>query len=478
MTETTFAGLGIAEALLLALTARNHTTPTPIQQKAIPPALEGRDIIGIAQTGTGKTAAFALPILQALAASPAKPMSQAPRALILAPTRELAAQISESFRAYGRDLPLRHTVIFGGVGQRPQADALRRGVDIVVATPGRLKDLLQQRLIRLDQVTHLVLDEADRMLDMGFIHDVRTIIRLLPKTRQSMMFSATMPKTVAELAAGLLQNPVRVEATPEVVTVDKIEQRILFTPAADKRNTLVRLLGDASMTRVIVFTRTKHGADRVTQHLEKAGIQAAAIHGNKTQGARVKALDGFRSGRMRVLVATDIAARGIDVHEISHVINFELPNEPESYVHRIGRTARAGASGIAISLVDNTERGFLRDIERLTRRRLTPTGTQLQPQAEGTAPQAPRAEGYRTEGPRNDARPQGQRPHGQKPQGQKAHGHKPGGHKGPQGQRQGGQPQGQHQAKPQGGNQNQGHGHQGGNDRPAHEPVRPAARAA
>ncbi len=474
MTETTFAGLGIAEALLRALTARNHTTPTPIQQKAIPPALEGRDIIGLAQTGTGKTAAFALPILQALAASPAKPMSQAPRALILAPTRELAAQISESFRAYGRDLPLRHTVIFGGVGQRPQADALRRGVDIVVATPGRLKDLLQQRLVRLDQVTHLVLDEADRMLDMGFIHDVRTIIRLLPKNRQSMMFSATMPKTVAELAGGLLQNPVRVEVTPEVITVDKIEQRILFTPAADKRNTLVRLLGDATMTRVIVFTRTKHGADRVTQHLEKAGIMAAAIHGNKTQGARVKALDGFRSGRMRVLVATDIAARGIDVREVSHVINFELPNEPESYVHRIGRTARAGASGIAISLVDNAERGFLRDIERLTRRKLTPTGTQLQPQAEGAAPQAPRSEGHRAEGPRNDARPQGQRPQGQRPHGQKAHGHKPGGHKGPHGQR----PAGQHQAKPQGGNPNQGHGHQGGNDRPAHEPVRPAARAA
>ena len=474
MTETTFAGLGIAEALLRALTARNHTTPTPIQQKAIPPALEGRDIIGLAQTGTGKTAAFALPILQALAASPAKPMSQAPRALILAPTRELAAQISESFRAYGRDLPLRHTVIFGGVGQRPQADALRRGVDIVVATPGRLKDLLQQRLVRLDQVTHLVLDEADRMLDMGFIHDVRTIIRLLPKNRQAMMFSATMPKTVAELAGGLLQNPVRVEVTPEVITVDKIEQRILFTPAADKRNTLVRLLGDATMTRVIVFTRTKHGADRVTQHLEKAGIMAAAIHGNKTQGARVKALDGFRSGRMRVLVATDIAARGIDVREVSHVINFELPNEPESYVHRIGRTARAGASGIAISLVDNAERGFLRDIERLTRRKLTPTGTQLQPQAEGAAPQAPRSEGHRAEGPRNDARPQGQRPQGQRPHGQKAHGHKPGGHKGPHGQR----PAGQHQAKPQGGNPNQGHGHQGGNDRPAHEPVRPAARAA
>jgi len=437
----TFAGLGLNEALLRALEARAHTTPTPIQMKAIPPALAGRDLIGLAQTGTGKTAAFALPILQALSAAPAKkPMPLSPRALVLAPTRELAAQIGESFRAYGRDLPLRHTVIFGGVGQRPQADALRRGIDVLVATPGRLKDLLQQKLCRLDQVTHFVLDEADRMLDMGFIHDVRTVVRLLPRQRQSLLFSATMPKAVEELAQGLLQSPVRVEATPEVITVDKIEQRILFVPAADKRATLVRLLGDATMTRVIVFTRTKHGADRVTQHLEKAGIQAAAIHGNKTQGARVKALEGFRSGRVRVLVATDIAARGIDVREISHVVNFELPNEPESYVHRIGRTARAGASGIAISLVDGAERAYLRDIEKLTRRRLMPAG--------GGPAEAMPAEGMRA-------------PH-KHAGGPKNGGHKHGGHK--------------HKSRKQG-----GHGLGGGKpaERPAHAPVRPmAVRAA
>jgi len=367
LTNVTFADLGVAEALRHALHSENYLTPTPIQIQAIPLLLTGKDLLGIAQTGTGKTAAFLLPILQRLAATrgPAAPKSV--RALVLAPTRELAAQIGERARAYGGRLGLRHTVVFGGVGFRPQITALAGGVDLLIATPGRLLDLINQGLVRLDRVVHFVLDEADRMLDMGFIRDVKKIVALMPKERQSLLFSATMPAEIAGLAASLLRQPVRVDVSPPTRTVERIEQRVLFVEAAAKRATLANLLADPALAKVIVFTRTKHGANRVAEHLDRAGIAAEAIHGNKSQGARERALERFRAGDARVLVATDIASRGIDVDDITHVVNFEIPNVPESYVHRIGRTARAGAAGIAISLCDPSERAFLRDIEKLTR---------------------------------------------------------------------------------------------------------------
>ena len=368
MNTTTFSELGLAEPLLRALTAENYQTPTPIQAHAIPALLAGKDLLGVAQTGTGKTAAFALPILQHLSANRSAPVPKCPRALILAPTRELALQIGEAFRAYGKFLGFRHAVIMGGVGFQPQVQALQRGLDILVATPGRLLDLMQQNRVRLDRVTHLVLDEADRMLDMGFVRDVRKIVATLPKRRQSMFFSATMPPEVSKLANEMLSSPVRVEVTPQVITVDKIRQHVHFVNAADKRGLLVKLLGDPALARVLVFTRTKHGANKVADVLERAQVGVEAIHGNKSQNARQRALERFRSGECRVLVATDIAARGIDVDGITHVVNFEIPNVPETYVHRIGRTARAGADGVAISLCDGSERAYLRDIERLTRR--------------------------------------------------------------------------------------------------------------
>jgi ATP-dependent RNA helicase RhlE len=370
VTTSDFATLGVAEPLLRALAAESYHTPTPIQAQAIPSLLAGRDVVGIAQTGTGKTAAFSLPILQRLAEVriPLSPGSA--RALILAPTRELAIQIGEAIATYGRHLSLRHTVIFGGVSQDPQVKAMARGVDILVATPGRLLDLINQRHIRLDRTGVLVLDEADRMLDMGFIRDVRKIIATLPKQRQSLLFSATMPPDITRLAADMLTDPVRVEVTPAVVTVEVIEQRVFFVDAASKRALLNALLNDRELARVIVFTRTKHGANRVVEQLDKAGVVAEALHGNKSQSARQRALARFRSGDARVLVATDIAARGIDVDDVTHVINYELPNIPESYVHRVGRTARAGARGIALSFCDPSERTYLRDIEKLTRRPL------------------------------------------------------------------------------------------------------------
>ena len=369
-----FADLGLAEPLLRALAAANYTTPTPIQAQAIPALLEGRDMLGMAQTGTGKTAAFALPILQRLAEQKENPAPKSVRALILAPTRELAVQISDSFKTYGRNLHLRQAVILGGVSQGPQVRSLSRGVDILIATPGRLMDLLNQRHLRLDKVSHLVLDEADRMLDMGFIRDVRKIVAAIPARRHSLLFSATMPAEVAKLAAEMLHNPLRVEVTPQTIAVERIEQSVYHVTMAEKRDLLEKLLRDPTLSRVIVFTRTKHRANRVAEQLDKAGIPADAIHGNKSQNARQRALDDFRSGRARVLVATDIAARGIDVPGITHVINYELPNEPESYVHRIGRTARAGAGGAAISFCDAEERGNLRDIERLTKQRITVIG--------------------------------------------------------------------------------------------------------
>jgi ATP-dependent RNA helicase RhlE len=370
VTDTSFAALGLSEPLLRALDAAKYETPTPIQNQAIPALLQGRDMMGLAQTGTGKTAAFALPILQRLAANPVRPQPKTVRALVLAPTRELALQIEESFRTYGANLNLTTAVVFGGVGQMPQVRALSRGVDIVVATPGRMLDLFNQGCVRLDKVSILVLDEADRMLDMGFSRDVLKLVDETPLERQSLLFSATMPKAIKKLGEEILLDPVFVEVTPEVVTVDKIEQHVFHVRSAEKRALLLHLLEDAAMSRVIVFTRTKHGANRVSEQLEKAGIAANAIHGNKSQSARQKALEDFRTGEARILVATDIAARGIDVDDITHVVNYELPVDAESYVHRIGRTARAGRSGIAYSFCDPSERGTLKDIERLTRKPL------------------------------------------------------------------------------------------------------------
>ncbi|MCC6648168.1 MAG: DEAD/DEAH box helicase [Polyangiaceae bacterium] len=361
--------MGLTPALTRALQEEGYTHPTPIQARAIPALLDGRDLIGVAQTGTGKTAAFALPILQRLAAQP-RPTGLPVRCLVLSPTRELAAQIGESFTAYGRHTGVTNTVIFGGVGQDAQVKALRRGVDVLVATPGRLLDLLDQRLLRLDGVSVLVLDEADRMLDMGFLRDVKRVVAALPRQRQTLLFSATMPREIQELATSMLVSPVRVEVTPVSSTAERIAQSVYLCDKSQKRALLERVLSTPDVVRALVFTRTKHGANRVAEVLEKAGIGAAAIHGNKSQGARERALAGFKAGTTRVLVATDIAARGIDVDGVSHVVNFELPNVPETYVHRIGRTARAEADGVAVSLCDGEERVFLRDIERLTRREI------------------------------------------------------------------------------------------------------------
>jgi ATP-dependent RNA helicase RhlE len=362
-----FAGLGLAEPLLRAVRDEGYTQPTPVQAQVIPLVLAGRDVVACAQTGTGKTAAFVLPLLQRLAAEPQQSGARL-RVLILTPTRELAAQIGQSISVYGRHLRVRHTVIYGGVGQKLQERALSRRPEILVATPGRLLDLMQQGFVDLGGVSQLVLDEADRMLDMGFIHDVRRIVSQLPKSRRTLLFSATIPREIAALVKTLLVNPARVAIQPEVTTAENVDQSVVFVARADKRSLLQRVLADRGVVRALVFTRTKHGANRLTRELERAGIDAAAIHGNKSQAARERALEGFRRGHTRVLVATDVAARGIDVDGISHVINFDLPNVAESYVHRIGRTGRAGQSGRAISFVDRDERGLLSDIERLIRR--------------------------------------------------------------------------------------------------------------
>jgi ATP-dependent RNA helicase RhlE len=365
-----FSDLGLSAPILGALAAEGYAAPTPIQSQAIPPALGGRDLCGIAQTGTGKTAAFALPILQRLVAVRQRAGPQTCRALVLSPTRELASQIADSFRAYGARTPLSTVVVFGGVAIGPQRQKLARGVDILVATPGRLLDLIDTRSLTLSRVQVLVLDEADRMLDLGFIPALRRIVKLLPRQRQTLLFSATMPRPIAALAEDYLNDPVRVVVTPSATTVERVEQRVVFVPSNEKRDLLATLLRDPVFARVLVFTRTKHGADRVVRHLVGAGIEATAIHGNKSQPQRERALAGFRDGQTRVLVATDIAARGIDVDGVTHVINFELPNVPEDYVHRVGRTARAGAAGIAIAFCSNEERPYLRDIEKLTRRPL------------------------------------------------------------------------------------------------------------
>jgi ATP-dependent RNA helicase RhlE len=367
---TSFADLGLSAPLLRAVRAENYTTPMPIQAKAIPHLLAGRDLLGCARTGTGKTAAFALPILHRFSSDVRRPGPKACRALVLTPTRELAAQIRDSFATYGRFLKLSYAVVFGGVGQGQQVQALARGVDVLIATPGRLLDLMGQGVVHLDRLEVFVLDEADRMLDMGFIHDVRKVIGALPKQRQSLFFSATMLPEVVRLAGSILSNPVKVEVHPIASTAELVEQRVMFVDKAGKRPLLGRVLKDGEVSRALVFTRTKHGADRVVQQLARDGVPAEAIHSNKSQNARTRALERFRTGASRVLVATDIAARGIDVDGITHVINYDLPNVPESYVHRIGRTARAGRSGVAISFCDAEERAYLRDIEALIKTKI------------------------------------------------------------------------------------------------------------
>jgi len=361
-----FENLQLIDPILKAVKAEGYTIPTPIQAQSIPVLLQRRDLLGCAQTGTGKTAAFSIPILQLLHQDELYKKSPAGiKALILTPTRELAIQIGESIAAYGKLLRIRHTVIFGGVPQKSQTDALRAGVDILVATPGRLLDLMDQRYVRLEQLKMFVLDEADRMLDMGFIHDVKKIITRIPAKRQTIFFSATMPPEISKLANTILTDPVRVEVTPVSSTANTVKQEVYFVDKKNKKSLLLDLLEDKSIRTALVFTRTKHGADRVAKDLSKAGVTAEAIHGNKSQNARQRALSNFKSQKTRVLVATDIAARGIDIDELSHVINFELPNVPETYVHRIGRTGRAGLSGTSISFCDAEEREYLKDIQKL-----------------------------------------------------------------------------------------------------------------
>jgi ATP-dependent RNA helicase RhlE len=362
-----FSDLGLAAPILRALQSEGYDTPTAIQTRAIPIVLAGRDVLGIAQTGTGKTAAYALPIIQRLAADRRPALRKGCRVLVLSPTRELATQIADSFRAYGRHLGLTIAVVFGGVGHRPQVQALARGVDVLVATPGRLIDHLAERNLALAGTEVLVLDEADQKLDLGFLPPIRRIVSHLTSKRQSLFFSATMPREIGKLADELLRDPVKIAVAPVATLVDSVTQRVIHVESHHKRSLLVELFGDPQMSRALVFTRTKRGADRVARHLETAGIRVAAIHGNKSQSQREQALAAFRAARVRVLVATDIAARGIDIDQVTHVVNYELPDVPESYVHRIGRTARAGAAGIAISLCDADEREQLRDIERLTR---------------------------------------------------------------------------------------------------------------
>ncbi|HEX8322335.1 MAG TPA: DEAD/DEAH box helicase [Tepidisphaeraceae bacterium] len=393
-----FDKLGLHEAVVRAASSEGYVTATPIQAQAIPEVLKKHDVLGCAQTGTGKTAAFAMPILTHLAAG--EP-SRRPRCLVLTPTRELAAQIQVSFRTYGQHLPLKHGTIFGGVSQGPQVEMLRRGLDVVIATPGRLMDLVQQRHIDLGGVEILVLDEADRMLDMGFIADIRRIVGLIPKKRQTLLFSATMPQEIRRLADSILNKPVSIAVTPVASTVDKIEQSVYMVEKARKTQLLSHLIKELPMYRTIVFTRTKHGADKVVKGLKAFGIESEAIHGNKTQNNRKRALDRFATNKIPVLVATDIASRGIDIEGITHVVNYDLTHEPESYVHRIGRTGRAGAEGAAISFCDREERGNLRGIEKLIRRVITVKDNPI----EGT-PMPPReTQGHDDRGPR----PQGHR---------------------------------------------------------------------
>ena len=478
MSEVSFADLGLSEPLLRALHGAKYTTPTPIQARTIPALLKGRDVLGIAQTGTGKTAAFALPVLQLLAASNERAQPKSPRALVLAPTRELAVQIARSFDTYGRGLGLRLCTVVGGLGYARQIETLARGVDILIATPGRLLDLVERGNVKLGSVTFFVLDEADRMLDMGFIKDVRRIASSVSKNRQTLLFSATMPNDIAKLSSEILKNPERVEIAAQGRPIEKIEQRVYYVNASSKRQLLSHLLSDAALERVIVFTRTKRGANRVAEALEDRGVRSEAIHGNKSQNARQKALDNFSRGKARVLVATDLASRGIDVVGVTHVINYELPADAESYVHRIGRTARAGASGIAVSFCDSSERGQLRSIEKLTRQPIAVVATPanedmpvMPPVARSREERDPRDERGRDERPRGrgpggpggrprsfgdrprsfgdrpNGPPRGPRRHGDRPHGDRPHSDRPQGDR-PQGERQ--WTQGDFRDRPQG----------------------------
>ncbi|MFL5230899.1 MAG: DEAD/DEAH box helicase [Microvirga sp.] len=466
-----FSHFGLAPLIEKALAAEGYETPTPIQIQAIPHVMAGRDLCGIAQTGTGKTAAFALPILHHFAEHVRQTPRRGCRALVLSPTRELASQIADSFRAYGRHLRLSTAVVFGGVPIGKQERTLAGGVDILVATPGRLLDLIDRRSLSLRDVEVFVLDEADRMLDLGFIHDLRRIVKLLPAERQTLFFSATMPATIASLAAAFLNDPVQVAVRPEATTAERVEQSIMFVPTAQKPALLHAVLSDPAVERVLVFTRTKHGADKVVRSLAAGGIAAAAIHGNKSQPQRERALAGFKSGHCRVLVATDIAARGIDVDGVTHVVNYDLPNIPESYVHRIGRTARAGAAGIAISFCNGEEREYLRDIEKVTRMKVPVAEL---PKGIAALPAEPaRAEPSHHRPGRPQQQRQGQRP----AQGQG---------RGGQGRSAQGQGNGnsRNQGNGQGRGQGRGNGHgngsgraperqqEAGRQRPAHEPRR------
>lgn len=433
---TKFTDLGLAEPLLKALAAEGYVTPTPIQAQAIPHILAGRDMFGAAQTGTGKTAAFSLPMLHLLQNKPRRLQPRSVRALILSPTRELSAQIEANIAAYAKFTGIKSLVIFGGVPVGKQIRALAQPVDILVATPGRLLDLVDQRAVSLREIEFLVLDEADQMLDLGFIHALRRIATLIPQKRQTLLFSATMPKQIREIASAYLTDPVEVAVTPVATTAEKVDQRVIHTQAGDKPALLAKTLGVPEMERAIVFTRTKHGADKVVRQLEQSGLRAAAIHGNKSQGQRERALGAFRDGDLRILVATDIAARGIDVDGISHVVNFDLPNVPETYVHRIGRTARAGAAGVAIAFCTPEERGDLAAIEKLTKVALTPVGEV--PYWDGRTPKKP---------PQNQGRGRGNGHHGGNG-GSRDHGRSQG-----QPQRQGAKPQ--NGARPQNGGNHQ-----------------------
>ena len=365
-----FESLGLSKQLLQSVIKEGYTAPTPVQEQAIPLLLKGHDVLGVAQTGTGKTAAFALPVLQILARKEVKGRRKI-RTLVLTPTRELAAQINERFAAYSEHLSIYHQVIFGGVSQKPQVKSLKRGIDILVATPGRLLDLIDQGFIDLESIEFFVLDEADRMLDMGFIRDIKKVIKLLPKKRQNLLFSATMPTSIADLANSFLNDAVMIDLSPEEITVERIEQSVMFVEKQYKINLIIDIINENQIKRGIIFTRTKHGANRLVKKLDRSGIESAAIHGNKSQGARTRALAAFRNGDIPLLVATDIASRGIDIDGVTHVFNYDLPNEPESYVHRIGRTGRAGKNGVAYAFCDESESGYLVGIQRLIGKQIT-----------------------------------------------------------------------------------------------------------
>ncbi|MDO6461263.1 DEAD/DEAH box helicase [Granulosicoccaceae sp. 1_MG-2023] len=403
-----FSDLGLSEALLRAIDDQGYDTPTPIQAQAIPPVLEGRDVMAAARTGTGKTAGFTLPLLHRLSAGEQAGANRA-RALVLTPTRELAAQVAESVEAYGAHLPLRSAVVFGGVSINPQMKALRRGVDILVATPGRLLDLYNQNAVRFDKLEVLVLDEADRMLDMGFIRDIRKILALLPKRRQNLLFSATFSDEIVKLTKNILHEPVQISVSPPNTTAEAVTQSVYCLNRSDKTALLTQLIKTGNWHQVLIFTRTKHGANRLAEKLDKAGIRSAAIHGNKSQGARTRALAGFKSGDLQALVATDIAARGLDIEQLPHVVNFELPNVAEDYVHRIGRTGRAGAEGEAVSLVEPEEYKLLRAIERFTKQEITRLELPVVDGRQLPAPVAGAAKADDSRGPRGNGG-RGQRP--------------------------------------------------------------------